>query len=95
MIKYLKCNSCGGTYPDTTQGGIAYFHACPDRIVKTPEITDPVTHAIITPCVFQPTPNPRNENLMLDPANPGQHIIISAGTGVTANAPAPPIPVGP
>lgn len=28
----LQCNSCGGTYADTTQpGNVAYFHVCPER----------------------------------------------------------------
>jgi hypothetical protein len=26
----LKCNSCGGTYPDTSEPGtVTYFHVCP------------------------------------------------------------------
>lgn len=79
----FKCNSCGGVYPDTTgAGNVAYFHACPDEIVNTPEITDG-THAITTPVSFKPTPNPRNENLKPDPANPGKFIPISVGLGVT------------
>lgn len=83
MPGHLKCNSCGGVYPDTTApGNVAYFHACPPQIVLTPEVTD-VTHAITAPVVFQPTPNPRNETLIPDPANPGRYKILSPGSGVT------------
>ena len=83
MAGHFKCNSCGGTYPDTTTGNApGYFHVCPDQIVNTPEITD-AGHAITTPVTFKPTPNPRNENLIPDPANPGHYKIISAGNGAT------------
>lgn len=80
----IQCNSCKGVYPDTTQPGlIPYFHVCPDKIVKTPEIFVPGT-GITQPVAFQPTPNPRNENLMPDPQNPGKYVMISAGSGVTS-----------
>jgi hypothetical protein len=84
MAKQLKCGSCGATYPDTSQSGSAtYFHVCPDKIVGTPEVLD-AAHNIVTPAVFIPTPNPRNENLVPDPQNPGGYVMISAGSGVTA-----------
>jgi hypothetical protein len=82
MMK-LKCNSCGATYPDTSQpGSVAYFHACPDRIVDTPEATDNKGN-IITPAKFKPTPNPRNENRKRHPDKPAEHVMISEGSGVT------------
>ncbi len=83
MAGKLKCNSCGGTYPDTTQpGSVPYFHVCPDKIVNTPEIING-SFAIITPATFKPTPNPRNENLTPDPAKTGAFVMVSAGSGVT------------
>jgi hypothetical protein len=79
----LKCNSCGGTYPDTTApGSIAYFHACPDEIMVTPAMCDAKGNAV-TPATFKPTPNPRNENLKPNPEKPGEYVMISEGLGVT------------
>ena len=83
MPGQLKCNSCGGTYPDTTKGGVSYFHACPDPRIKTHAVCDPATDNVITPAVFEPMPNPRNENLVPDPANAGKFIMAAPGAGVT------------
>jgi hypothetical protein len=88
----LQCNSCGATYPDTSKGGPVYLHTCPDKIVKTPEVTDPVTHAIITPAVFQPTPNPVKIVGVTDPITQDFNVQQSGGTGTTPVAVAP---VGP
>lgn len=79
----LKCNSCGGTWPDPKSTGLIYEHACPEQIVDTPEVTDPTTHAIITPAKFKPTPNPRNESLKPNPDKPGEFVMVSEGSGVT------------
>lgn len=79
----LKCNSCGGSYPDTRHGEApTYFHACPDVIVDTPEAHDP-DGKITTPAKFKPTPNPRNENLKRHPDRPTEFVMISEGLGVT------------
>jgi len=83
LVKRVKCNSCGATYATTDTNGVTYFHMCPPEIVGTPEVTDSVTHAILTPAVFIPTPNPRNENLKPHPEKPGEHVMISEGSGVT------------
>ncbi len=83
MAVFIKCNSCGGTYPDTSAvGNVTYFHACPDQIVDTPEVTDKDGN-ILTPAKFKPTPNPRNENLKPHPEKPGEFVMISEGSGVT------------
>ena len=79
----LKCNSCGATYPNARDGkSPTYFHACPDQIVDTPEVTD-ANHNVITPAKFKPVANPRNENLQRHPEKPGEYVIISEGSGVT------------
>jgi len=83
MAKFLKCNSCGGIYPDTRDGkAVAYFHACPDQLIETHAVCDASGKAI-TPATFKPTPNPRNENLMPHPDKPGEYVMISEGSGVT------------
>jgi len=83
MVNLIRCNSCGGTYPDTRDGKTpAYFHACPEHIVDTPEVTDAKGN-ITTPTKFKPTPNPRNENLRPHPENPREFVIVSEGTGIT------------
>lgn len=80
----LRCNSCGGTYPDTTTpGSVAYFHACPDQRMITPDVADEKSK-IITPAKFEAIPNPRNENLQRHPDKPGEFVMISEGSGVTA-----------
>lgn len=79
----LRCNSCGGTYPDTRQPGNAtYFHVCPDELIAAHAICD-ATGNIVTPATFKPTPNPRNENVKPNPDRPGEYIMISEGGGVT------------
>lgn len=83
MPGQLKCNSCGGTYPDTTKGGVTYFHACPTQRIKTHAVCDQVTGNVVTPAVFEPTPNPRDETLVPDAANPEQLKLVSPGAGVT------------
>jgi hypothetical protein len=83
MAKQLKCNSCGGIYPDTRDGSApTYFHACPDEILVTPDVTDD-KGKVTKPATFKPMPNPRNENLKPDPENPGKYVMISEGSGVT------------
>ena len=84
MAERLKCNSCGATWPDPALTGLIYSHVCPPQILQTPEVVDPVTHAIITPAVFIPTPNPRNE--VLTPASEDSPVpqITAAGSGVTS-----------
>jgi hypothetical protein len=83
MAKQFKCNSCGGTYPDTTDGSApAYFHVCPDVIVDTPEELND-KNEIVKPATFKPTPNPRNENLRRNPDKPGEFVMVSEGSGVT------------
>jgi hypothetical protein len=79
----LKCNSCGATWPNPKATGMMYAHVCPEKIVKTPEVTHPDTHEIITPAEFMDTPNPRNENLKRAPEKPGEFVLISEGSGVT------------
>jgi hypothetical protein len=79
----LQCNSCGGTYPDTSQpGSVTYFHVCPDKIVETPEVTDKKGN-IVTPAKFIATPNPRNENLKPHPEKRGEFLMVSEGLGIT------------
>jgi hypothetical protein len=83
LAKQLKCNSCSGTYPDTRDGStVAYFHVCPDQIMATPAVCDANGNQTKPP-IFAPMPNPRNENLIPDPNNPGSYKMISAGSGVT------------
>ncbi|HKM81547.1 MAG TPA: hypothetical protein VJY15_11365 [Candidatus Acidoferrum sp.] len=79
----LKCNSCGGTWPDPKVTGLIYMHQCPPQIVQTPEVADAVTHVITVPAVFQATPNPRNELLQPNTVFTPNPQIISAGSGVT------------
>jgi hypothetical protein len=79
----LKCNSCGGTWPNPNVTGLSYHHECPPKIVGTTEVTDPVTNEIIEPAVFIDTPNPRNENLKRNPQNPTEFVMVSEGSGVT------------
>jgi hypothetical protein len=83
MAKQLKCNSCGGTYPHPESTALSYVHVCPRQIVDTPEVIDPVTHEIITPVKFKPTPNPRDERLKANPEKPGEYVMTSEGSGVT------------
>ena len=79
----IKCNSCDGTYPDTSQPGqVTYFHVCPDEIVDTPEELNE-KNEIVKPATRKPTPNPRNENLRPNPDKPGEFVMISEGSGVT------------
>lgn len=83
MAKQLKCNSCGGTYPDTRDGSApAYLHVCPDQIVDTPEELD-ANKNIVKPATFKATPNPRNENLVRNPEKPSEFVLVSEGSGVT------------
>jgi hypothetical protein len=83
MAKQLKCNSCGGTYPDTrAPGNVAYFHVCPEQRMVTPGVSDD-KGKIITPATFEAIPNPRNENLKRHPDKPGEFVMISEGSGVT------------
>lgn len=83
MAKKLKCNSCGATYPDTrNSGSVAYFHACPDQIVDSPEVTD-AQHNVVTPATFKPVGNPRNENPKPNPEQDGKFVMVSEGNGVT------------
>jgi hypothetical protein len=79
----LKCNSCGATWPDPKVTGFIYAHQCPEKVVDTPEVTNPLTGDIITQATFKPTPNPRNENLKRNPDKPSEYVIVSEGTGVT------------
>lgn len=83
MAKALKCNSCGGIFPDTrAPGSIQYFHACPDQIIDQPEQVDE-HYNIVKPATRKPTPNPRNEILKPHPDNPGQLVMVSEGSGIT------------
>ena len=83
MSKTLKCNSCGGTYPDTRDGKQpAYFHVCPDQVIDTYATCDDKGNAI-KPATFKPTPNPRNENLKPHPEKDGEFVIVSEGNGIT------------
>jgi hypothetical protein len=78
----LKCNTCGGTYQDTTKGGIAYFHACGP--IPNPLYQPDPTKPLFNLQQFIERPNKRDENLLpnADPKLPA--IMVSAGTGVTA-----------
>ena len=79
----LRCNSCGATYPDTSQpGSVTYFHACPEEIVDQPEELNE-KNEIVKPATRKPTPNPRNENLKPHPKKRGEFVMISEGSGVT------------
>ena len=79
----LRCNSCGGTYPDTSQpGSVTYFHVCPDEIVDQPEKSNK-KNEIVKPATRKATPNPRNENLKPNPDKPGEWVMISEGSGFT------------
>lgn len=83
MAKLLKCNSCGGTYPDNTQPeSQGYFHVCPTELIDTHAVCDEKGN-IVTPATFKATPNPRNENLKPNPDKPGEYVMISEGSGVT------------
>ena len=79
----LKCNSCGATYPDTRDGSApTYFHVCPPELVDTHAVCNEEGNTI-TPATFKATPNPRNENLKPNPDKPGEHVMVSEGSGVT------------
>ncbi len=79
----LRCNSCGGTFPDTSQpGSVTYFHVCPDEIVDQPEELNE-KNEIVKPATRKATPNPRNENLKPHPEKRGEFVIVSEGSGVT------------
>lgn len=83
MSGKLKCNSCGGTYPDTrAAGSVVYSHACPDEIIDQPEQVND-KNEIVKPATRQPTPNPRNENLKPHPEKRGEFVLVSEGSGVT------------
>lgn len=82
QLAKLRCNSCGGTYPDTRKEGVTYFHVCPDQIVDQPEQLDEHKN-IVTPATFKAVDNPRNENLKPHPEKPGEQLMISEGSGVT------------
>jgi hypothetical protein len=86
----LRCNSCGGTYPDTSDGSTpAYAHACPTEIFDQHSVCDEKTGEAIKPATFKPTPNPRNENIVAyeETNEQGQVVrkyrMISEGSGVT------------
>ena len=79
----LRCNSCGGTYPNTTApGNVTYFHVCPDTIINTHAACNEKGE-VVTPATFKSLPNPRNENHKPHPDKPGEYVIISEGSGVT------------
>ena len=81
MPGQLKCNSCGGTYPDTTQGGVRYFHACgpiPNPLYQ-PDPTKPNFNLQ----QFIERPNKRDENLIVNPNADVPATMVSGGTGVT------------
>jgi hypothetical protein len=83
MARLLKCNSCGGTYPDTRDGKtVAYFHACPDEVIETHAACDEKGN-VVTPAKYKPVENPRNENLKRHPEKPGEFVMVSEGNGVT------------
>lgn len=83
MARRLQCNSCKGIYPDTRDGSAAaYFHVCPPEMIDTYALCD-AKGDTIKEATFKPTPNPRNENLKRDPANPGKFVLVSEGSGVT------------
>lgn len=76
-----QCLSCGGIYFPTGDDGVPYFHACPDQIVDDPGEVNPKTGEIIRPHTYKPTPNPRNENLVLVDVKTNEHRIIAEGSG--------------
>jgi hypothetical protein len=76
-----QCNSCGGIYFTHGEDGVPYFHACPTEIIDQHAVCDPKTGDVITPATFKPTPNPRNENLVLVDINTNEHRIIAEGSG--------------
>lgn len=83
MAGQLKCNSCGGTYPDTRDGKTPmYFHVCPDQVIDTHAACDEKGNAF-TPAKFKPVANPRNENVKPHPEKPNEFVLISEGSGVT------------
>lgn len=83
MANTIKCNSCGGTYPDTrAPGSVRYFHACPDQIIDQPEQVDE-HHNIVKPATRKRVENPRNENFKPHPEIPGESVMISEGDGIT------------
>lgn len=82
-LKLIRCNSCGGTYPDTSQEPcVQYFHVCPDTMIDQHAVCDPKTGDTITPATFKKLDNPRNENLRFNPETQ-KHEMISEGLGVT------------
>ena len=83
MAGQLRCNSCGGTYPDTTApGSVAYLHVCPSEFILEHAVCDPKTGEIVTPAKYAPMPNPRNENPRFNPETK-QYEITAEGHGVT------------
>ena len=83
MAKQLKCNSCGGIYPDTRDGKApTYIHVCPDELIDAHAVCDEKGN-VVTPATFRPVQNPRNENLKRHPDNPTKYVMVSEGAGVT------------
>lgn len=83
MARQLRCNSCGGSFPDTRDGKTpAYHHVCPEKIADQPEQLDAQKN-VVKPATFKATPNPRNENFKPHPQKPGEFVMVSEGEGVT------------
>jgi hypothetical protein len=76
-----QCISCGGTYFPTGTDGAPYYHVCPELIVDDPGEVDPKTGKILRPHTYKPTPNPRNENEVLNLDPRAARVIISEGLG--------------
>lgn len=76
-----QCLSCGGIYFTHGEDGVPYFHECPDQLIDQHAVCDKTTGDVITPATFKPTPNPRNENLVLVDINKNEHRIIAEGLG--------------
>jgi len=81
MPGLIKCNSCGGTYPDKQHAGCDYFHAC-----------GPIPNPAYQPNPALPNfdlqqyierPNKRDENLLPNPTPGLPPVMVNAGTGVT------------
>lgn len=79
----IKCNSCCATWQKPKDGQPVLPHVCPDALIDQHAACDPVTGKIVTPATFKPVDNPRNENFKPHPDKPGEHVMVSEGSGVT------------
>ncbi len=79
----IRCNSCGTTWQKPKPQDVVIPHVCPTEVIDQHAKCDPATGKVIEKATYKPIENPRNENFITNPGNPGEHLMISEGTGVT------------